>query len=765
MKGRELRGCLLITALILVAVALAQYVAYAHSAVITAETRIGPQHAVVQQSGPSDNWPTYHKDTFRSGYDPTISQFTAVNLNWKSTTLDGNVYAEPLVVGTDVVVATEENSVYELKANTGTTVWHINLGTPVDGGVLPCGNINPSGITGTPAIDVSGGTIFVVAFLSAPSLHHELFGIDLDTGNTKFQLTIDPSGANPTVQQQRGALALANGYVYVPYGGLDGDCGSYHGWVAATNANGGGPVISYQVPTGNGGAIWGGGDGPVIDSSGNVLVATGNSFSSSTFDYGDAVLKLSPATTPPISLVDWFAPSNWGQLNQLDLDLGSTEPVFLGPNYLFQIGKEGVGYVLNAANLGHVGGQVYSAQVCTSGHGAYGGLAYSSPYLVVPCDNGIVVLNLNLGSNPPFTVLWRGPNYLAGPPIIAGNAVWSVDVSDGLLYAFTLNGGQTVFHDTIGSLPTHFNSLSAGDGQIFVPASRQVIAYLPQQALTTLITSVGSGSGSVSPSCPSPSGCNEAVGSSVSVTATAASGYLFSHWTLTGAVCSGGSSSNPCQFTMPNNPVTVSAIFVQPTSITLTPSPSSIAVGLSVALSGSISPNPGVVAVSISLSRDSGGTWSLLMSVMTDSAGAYSTDWTPPYPGNYLLEASWGGNSNYVGSVSSIATLTVTGSRPPQISLLVTGSASAGRGSLVTFDVLVTNPGSSTTTTVYLEITGPGGYYYWDTVQVSVASGSTARPQFTWQISSSVQGGSYQAIVGLIPPTPTAISQTQIIVT
>src|SRR5208337_2274447 len=181
LRVRQLRwGRISITALVLVVV-LVQSLAYVHAAVTAAETRVELQHAGLQQSGPSDNWSTYHRDTFRSGYDPTISSFTAVNLHWKSSTLDGDVYAEPLVVGTDVVVATEENSVYELNANTGQTMWHINLGTPVNGGVLPCGDINPSGITSTPAIDVSGGTIFVVAFLSAPSLHHELFGIDLDT--------------------------------------------------------------------------------------------------------------------------------------------------------------------------------------------------------------------------------------------------------------------------------------------------------------------------------------------------------------------------------------------------------------------------------------------------------------------------------------------------------------------------------------------------------------------------------------------------------
>ena len=96
-----------------------------------------------------------------------------------------------------------------------------------------------------------------------------------------------------------------------------------------------------------------------------------------------------------------------------------------------------------------------------------------------------MALKINLGSNPQFTVVWRGPNFLAGPPIIAGNAAWDVDVSDRLIYALSLNSGQTFFHDAIVFLPTHFNSLSAGDGHIFISAG-QVLAYLPHQGSMTV---------------------------------------------------------------------------------------------------------------------------------------------------------------------------------------------------------------------------------------------------------------------------------------
>jgi hypothetical protein len=147
----------------------------------------------------------------------------------------------------------------------------------------------------------------------------------------------------------------------------------------------------------------------------------------------------------------------------------------------------------------------------------------------------------------------------------------------------------------------------------------------------------------------------------------------------------------------------------------------------------------------------------------TDASGAYSIAWCPPYPNTYQIRASWSGNAAYAGSTSSASSLSVTGTLPPKVTLLVTGPPSAIRGSTASFDVLVTNPGDFLMTTLYIEVIGPGGYEYFDTLQVSVAAGSTGRFQFTWQAASA--SGSYQALVGLIPPKPTSISQAQITVT
>lgn len=111
--------------------------------------------------------------------------------------------------------------------------------------------------------------------------------------------------------------------------------------------------------------------------------------------------------------------------------------------------------------LGGIGGQVFSAPVCGLYGGALGGLAYSPPFLFVPCNDGIVALETKLESNPSFTVVWRGPNFVSGPPVVAGNAVWTLDINRGLLYAFGLRDGQILFKDTVG-YTVHFTTPSVG---------------------------------------------------------------------------------------------------------------------------------------------------------------------------------------------------------------------------------------------------------------------------------------------------------------
>jgi hypothetical protein len=124
--------------------------------------------------------------------------------------------------------------VYALDLPTGRTIRRTHNGNPVPGSALPCGDIDPSGITGTPAIDPAANRLHAVTFVQPG--HHELVSLDLNTGGIQFRQPIDPPGANPPVHQQRAAPALSQGMVYVAYGGLFGDCGGYHGWVVAAGA-------------------------------------------------------------------------------------------------------------------------------------------------------------------------------------------------------------------------------------------------------------------------------------------------------------------------------------------------------------------------------------------------------------------------------------------------------------------------------------------------------------------------------------------------
>jgi outer membrane protein assembly factor BamB len=383
------------------------------------------------------DWPMYHANSARTGYIPDTPDPQRLTNLWKQP-LDGAVYAEPLVVGGTVIVATEHDTLYALDARTGKVQWHTNVGTPVPLSDLPCGNIDPLGITGTPVYDPQTGLVFAVAEIKGPA--HLLVGVDVKTGQLKVRRLVDVPGEDPQVHQQRAALALYQGRVYIAYGGLDGDCGNYHGKVVAANTDGTGNLLVYQVPTDREAGIWAT-PGPVIDAQGNLYVSVGNGAATGgKWDYSDSVLKLSPT----LQLKDGFAPKSWGDDNARDADLGSMGPVLLPGGLIYADGKSSQGYLLRASHLGGIGGQIQELSVCAS----FGGAAVSGQSFYIPCTDGVRQLNL---SGEHVSLGWHAPGQVVGSPIVGGQTVYSLAPFDGVLYALDSATGKVRAKVSVGA--------------------------------------------------------------------------------------------------------------------------------------------------------------------------------------------------------------------------------------------------------------------------------------------------------------------------
>jgi len=407
------------------------------------------------------DWITFHRDNARTGVAQGVARPGTLSVPWRAN-LDGAVYGQPLLVGGMVIAATEGDSVYGLSPADGHVLWHTSLGRPEPLASLPCGNINPLGITSTAAYDPVTGSLFVLA--ETLGKHHLLAALDPTTGGVRWARYAEPTTGSAPDSQQRGALTVAFGRVYVPYGGLAGDCGPYKGAVVSVPADGSGDLAAYIVPTTREAGIWTPG-GPVVDEHGDLGIATGNSESTSAFDYGNAVVHLNPA----LAAVDYWAPTNWVALNRDDVDLGSATPVLLPGGRVFAIGKEGIGFLLDRQHLGHEGGELFAARACTAG---FGTAAVAAGLLFVPCVDGLVALRV---TGNRFDVAWRSPAVSTASPIVAGGAVWAVD-GKGTLTAFDPATGTPRFTAPLGPV-TRFGSPAAARGLVVAATGNQVVAF------------------------------------------------------------------------------------------------------------------------------------------------------------------------------------------------------------------------------------------------------------------------------------------------
>jgi hypothetical protein len=331
------------------------------------------------QPAPQDD-PTASQDNLRTGWDPNEPGLSPSVVHGASfgqvfrTAVNGQVYAQPLVIGSTVIVATENDWVYGLNASTGAIMWSTSLGKPY--AIKTCNNVAPNvGVTSTPVYDPSSGTAYVMAqVVTGTSVAWRLYGINITTGALTFQRGIYGSPSNDshitfsTAQQgQRAGLLLLNGWVYAAFASHC-DHQPYAGYVAAVDLASKASSTLWTDEAGvtnNQAGIWQSSGGLVSDGPGRIFLTSGNGVSPAVGpgatppgQLAESVIRLAPQPDGTLAAQDFFSPADAPTLDANDLDYGAAGPAELPvgttayPHILVQGGKVGRIFLLNADNLG-----------------------------------------------------------------------------------------------------------------------------------------------------------------------------------------------------------------------------------------------------------------------------------------------------------------------------------------------------------------------------------------------------------------------------
>ena len=476
---------------------------------------ICPQRAIAQDNSVL----TYHGDNGRSG------NFVVAALSWEKARsihlapnfdalVAGSVYAQPLYWhpsdsnGDILLAATEENVVQAFDAVTGKEVWRRAVGPPVRRSSLPCGNISPLGITGTPVIDPATQALYFDAAVErANGPRHEVFALSLKDGSILPAWPIDIADAlqksgrhfDPRTQNQRSALAILDGTVYVSFGGHFGDCGYYHGWVIGISLRDPSKLNSFETRA-RGGGVWSPAGLSIVGR--EIFFATGNTFGAGSWGDGEAVFRVGADLRRSDNKKDYFAPPDWKALDAQDADLGGSNPLPLtvpsagGQDLILALGKDRKAYLLDRNDLGGIGGQLTAETVSESsiitspaaypvGNDIF--VAFQAPGAHCPQPGGgheLTVLKVTGGPRPAVTTAWCGALRGRGSAIVtttdgrSNPIVWALGAEgDNRLHAFRGDTGQPIFVSEPLSGLRHLQSLIATQDRLYVGADGRIYAF------------------------------------------------------------------------------------------------------------------------------------------------------------------------------------------------------------------------------------------------------------------------------------------------
>jgi hypothetical protein len=407
-----------------------------------------------------------------------------------------------------LLVASEDNVVFAVDAQTGREIWRRALGKPISRSSLSCGNINPLGITGTPVIDDVAQTMFIDSAIQNESgQHHLVFALALKDGSIVEGWPVDIAQALSRQridfvardQNQRAALTILDGTVYVPFGGHFGDCGEYHGVIVGISLSDPRKVSGWATRA-RGGGIWA--PGGLSTDGKSLFAATGNTIGTAKWGDGEAVIRLAPDLRRSTDNSDFFAPGDWHSLDAHDADLGGTNPLPLdtptstaSQNLIIALGKDGKAYLLDRNNLGGIGGALVTQQVAQ-------GQILGAP-AVYPVPDGVSVafagggahcpsriagtgITIQSGLPPNMSTAWCGSVSGRGSPIAtttdgrANPIVWTLGAEgDNRLHGFRGDTGELLITTPSTALTglRHFQTLIATPERLFVGADDGIYAF------------------------------------------------------------------------------------------------------------------------------------------------------------------------------------------------------------------------------------------------------------------------------------------------
>jgi outer membrane protein assembly factor BamB len=475
----------------------------------------------------------YHNHSSRDGLyiDPAFTQSAAANLtrdlNFDGT-IAGRVLTQPLYIeggpaGPMIIIVTESNNVYALDPLDGTIIWQRNVGAPVPAADLFCTEVGSMGIIGTPVVELASRALFLNAMTTpdgGTTIKHYIISLNVDTGAINAGWPVDVAATaqyNGTtftagIQQQRGALAIVGNILYVGYGGI-GDCSLYHGWLVGVPINNPASVTAWATSA-NGGGIWG--TGGVASDGTNPFATTSNTYNTGgNWGGGEAIIRFQAGPLFSGHASDYWAPTNWLQLDNGNQDVGASGPLLVEvpgatPSRLIvQMGKDEYAHLLNRDRLGGITAPIAEARVAFSY--IYGGPATyrtdQGTYVAFRAGRDALNTFRITATSPPTIVNgWSTyPMNGCGSPFVTSTdgtnnmIVWAVGTGDKYgsggdqrLHGYDGNTGAVVYagggtNDLMASTRSYSTTGIVARGRIYVASDNKVYAFKLQCVVPNFI--------------------------------------------------------------------------------------------------------------------------------------------------------------------------------------------------------------------------------------------------------------------------------------